>query len=122
MVIPVGKGFYDYAEEVRRLLHSHEFFVDVDLSGNTLPKKIALAQGETSRYNFTLVVGAEEMEGRKVNLRYRDDQSTQNRGTPVGLDEAVEKLVRLRKDRGMYNPFAAESGIVEGSVAPETEA
>jgi len=105
MVIPVGKGFYDYADEVRQIFHRHEMYVDVDLSGNTLLKKIALAQGESSRYNFTFVVGAEEKESRKVNVRYRDDQKTQNRGTPVPLEEALEKLLKLRADRGMYNPF-----------------
>jgi threonyl-tRNA synthetase len=107
MVIPVGRGFYDYAEEVRDLFQAHQMYIDVDLSGNTLLKKIALAQAESSRYNFTFIVGAEEKEGRKVNVRCRDDQSTQNRGTPVPLREALEKLTTLRNDRGMYNPFAA---------------
>lgn len=109
MVIPVGKGFYEYAERVRRVLHSREIYVDVDVSGNTLLKKIALAQGETGRYNFTFVVGAEEMQNGTVNVRFRDDQSTQSRGTPVALDEAVDKLVRLRADRGTYNPFAVSA-------------
>ena len=42
-----------------------------------------------------------------VNVRYRDDPSTQDRGTPVPLDEAIAKLVKLKADRGMYNPFQA---------------
>lgn len=54
----------------------------------------------------TLVVGDEEMNGRQVNVRYRDDTSAQDRGKPVAVDEAVEKLVKLRDDKGMYNPFA----------------
>lgn len=45
------------------------------------------------------------MKGRMVNVRYRDDQSTQDRGTPVALDEAIAKLNQLKADRGMYNPF-----------------
>ena len=32
---------------------------------------------------------------------------TQSRGTPVGLDEAAEKIGKLRDERGMYNPFPA---------------
>jgi threonyl-tRNA synthetase len=47
------------------------------------------------------------MKGRQVNVRYRDDTSTQDRGKPVALDEAIEKLVSLKDDRGMYNPFPA---------------
>ena len=53
------------------------------------------------------VVGDEEMRGRQVNVRYRDDTSTQDRGKPVPLDEAIEKLVTLRDEKGMYNPFPA---------------
>lgn len=52
-----------------------------------------------------VVVGDEEMRGRQVNVRYRDDTSAQDRGKPVAIDEAVEKLVALREDKGMYNPF-----------------
>jgi threonyl-tRNA synthetase len=40
-----------------------------------------------------------------VNVRYRDDTSTQDRGKPVPLDEAIEKLRKLKADRGTYNPF-----------------
>lgn len=51
------------------------------------------------------VVGADEQSGRMVNVRYRDDTSTQDRGKPVPLDEAIEKLRKLKADRGTYNPF-----------------
>ncbi len=57
--------------------------------------------------NFCLVVGDDEMRNRKVNIRYRDDTSTQARDVPVDLDEAVQKLRKLKADRGMYNPFPA---------------
>jgi threonyl-tRNA synthetase len=40
-----------------------------------------------------------------VNIRYRDDTSTQARDVPVPLDEAIEKLKKLKAERGMYNPF-----------------
>lgn len=48
------------------------------------------------------------MRNRKVNIRYRDDTSTQARDVPVDLDEAVLKLRKLKADRGMYNPFPAQ--------------
>ena len=38
----------------------------------------------------------------------RDDPATQDRGQPVALDVAVEKLRKLRDDRGTYNPFLAD--------------
>lgn len=54
------------------------------------------------------------MEQRKLNVRYRDDTDTQSRGSPVPLDEAIEKLVKLKNERGSYNPFPA-------SKAPASE-
>lgn len=45
------------------------------------------------------------MKGRQVNVRWRDDTSAQDRGKPIALDEAVEKLKALKADRGSYNPF-----------------
>ncbi|KAK2770849.1 threonyl-trna synthetase [Colletotrichum kahawae] len=103
MVIPVGKGFVKYAEEVQSIFKKQGMWCDVDLTGNTLPKKIRSAQ--LSQYNFIFVVGDEEMKGRQVNVRYRDDTSSQDRGKPVSLDEAIEKLKKLREERGTYNPF-----------------
>lgn len=51
------------------------------------------------------MVGDDELRSRKVNIRYRDDTSTQARDVPFDLDEAVEKLRKLKADKGMYNPF-----------------
>lgn len=57
------------------------------------------------------------MNGREVNVRNRDDTSTQDRGKPVPLDEAIAKLKALRDERRSDNPFPAE--VVK---AAETEA
>ncbi|EAQ92167.1 hypothetical protein CHGG_00402 [Chaetomium globosum CBS 148.51] len=103
IVIPVGMGFLGYAKEVAALLKKERFHVDVDSSGNTLQKKIR--NGQLAQYNFCFVVGDDEMRNRKVNIRYRDDTSTQARDVPVDLEDAIEKLRKLKADRGMYNPF-----------------
>jgi len=104
MVIPVGVGYNDYANEVKKLFEEEGMFVDVDISGNTLKDKIRTAQLE--RYNFTFVVGDVEMNKREVNIRNRDDTSSQDRGKPVPIREAIHKLVGLRESRGVGNPFA----------------
>lgn len=49
------------------------------------------------------VVGAQEKESRTVNIRNRDDQATQAKGDLVPLQEALEKLVALRKERRLSN-------------------
>lgn len=49
------------------------------------------------------VVGAQEMESRTVNIRNRDDKATQAKGDLIPLDEAIEKLVKLRDERRLVN-------------------
>ncbi len=58
------------------------------------------------------------MRNRKVNIRYRDDTSTQARDVPVPLDEAIEKLIKLKTERGMYNPFPAVAPKMEEAEKP----
>lgn len=50
MVIPVGMGFVPYAQEVKEILKKARIFVDIDTTGNTLPKKVRNAQ--LAQYNF----------------------------------------------------------------------
>ncbi|KAM7197179.1 threonyl-tRNA synthetase [Naviculisporaceae sp. PSN 640] len=116
MVIPVGMGFLDYAKEVALILKQEKIHVDVDSSGNTLQKKIRSAQ--LAQYNFIFVVGDDEKKNRKVNIRYRDDTSTQARDVPVALDEAITKLRALKADRGIYNPFPPSKEEKEKPAAP----
>lgn len=47
------------------------------------------------------------MKAREVNVRNRDDTSCQDRGEPVPLEDAILKLVALREERGLNNPFAS---------------
>lgn len=47
-----------------------------------------------------------EKNKREVNIRNRDDTSSQDRGKPVPIQEAIAKLVVLRKSRAEGNPFA----------------
>lgn len=50
LIVPVGVGFYEYAKEVQTIFKAQNMFVDVDLSGNTLQKKVRT--GQLSQYNF----------------------------------------------------------------------
>ena len=67
---------------------------------------------------LSAVVGDQEMKNRQVNIRNRDDTSSQDRGTPVALEETIAKLVALRDDRGTANPFSrAEAKAPEPAAA-----
>ena len=50
LVIPVMKGAEDYVKEIQAIFHKAKMYVDVDLSGNTLQKKIRT--GQVAQYNF----------------------------------------------------------------------
>jgi threonyl-tRNA synthetase len=67
--------------------------------------------------DLCLVVGDQEMNGREVNVRNRDDTSSQDRGKPVPLDEAIKKLVSLRDERRYDNPFPGDAKPAEKAKA-----
>ena len=50
LVIPVMPAVNDYVEEVQRLLRAQKMHADVDISGNTMQKKIRT--GQLQQYNF----------------------------------------------------------------------
>ena len=78
IVVPVSKKFMDYAFEVHKqisdnvnkILKYDDLCIDVDESSNTLSKKILDAQH--AKYNYTIVVGAKELENKTLSVRYRD--------------------------------------------------
>ena len=50
LVIPVTPAVNNYAEEVQYLLRAQKMYADVDISGNTMKKKILT--GQMQQYNF----------------------------------------------------------------------
>lgn len=50
LVIPVMPAVNDYVEEVQRIFKDDKMHVDIDISGNTLQKKIRT--GQLQQYNF----------------------------------------------------------------------
>ncbi|KAI0528204.1 putative threonyl-tRNA synthetase, cytoplasmic [Xylaria bambusicola] len=103
MVIPVMVSANDYVTEVRALLRENEFHADVDLSANTLNKKIRQAQ--LLQYNFILVLGAKEMTDRTVTIRSRDSAEKAQSAEQVvlPLDEAIVKFKALRQSQDLQN-------------------
>lgn len=52
LIIPIFKGSYDYAQELREIFRKQKMYADVDLSGEVLKKKIR--RGQLAQYNFVL--------------------------------------------------------------------
>lgn len=89
IVVPVDLKFADYAYEVQQQLHAGGFYVDVDDSSRTLNKKIR--EAEVQQYNFILVVGAQEVESKGVNVRTRENEVKGN----VSLATLLEDFKKL---------------------------
>ena len=101
LVVPVMPAVNDYVEEVQRIFEDGDLIADIDISDNTMPKKIRT--GQLQQYNFIFVVGAQEKESRSLNIRNRDDLDTQSRGEVIPLDEALSKFQALKRERRLVN-------------------
>ena len=101
LVVPVTSAQNDYVEEVQRALKGNKLIADIDISGNTMQKKIRA--GQLKQYNFIFVVGNQEKEAKCVNIRNRDDKETQAKGELIDLEEAIVRLKALKKERRLIN-------------------
>lgn len=100
LVVPVTNSVFDYAKSVQQQLWDAGFFSDVDLSDNTLPKKIRT--GQLAQYNFIFVVGHAEMENKSVNVRNRDDAKGREEEL-VTLENAITLLGKLKEGKSLEN-------------------
>lgn len=88
IVCPVSEKINNYAIQVARQIHEAGFYVDTDLTGNKLQKKIRDAQ--LAQYNYILVVGEKESENGCVNIRTRDNV--------VHGEKSISDLINLLKN------------------------
>ncbi|GAK66757.1 threonyl-tRNA synthetase [Moesziomyces antarcticus] len=101
LVVPVTASVFDYAKKVQQQLWDQGFYADVDLSDNTLPKKVR--NGEIAQYNFVFVVGHEEMQTSSVNIRNRDDVNQKGKAETMPLDKTIQLLSSLKHERRLEN-------------------
>lgn len=97
LVVPVGVKYQEYAQEVRDQLHNAGFYADVDLTGNTLQKKVR--NGQMLKYNFIFIVGEQEMNEKSVNIRNRDIMEQQGKNATVTVEAVVEQLKNLKDEK-----------------------
>lgn len=72
LVVPVGKSFVSYANDVSDRLRAEGFHVAVDDSSNSLKKKVR--EGQLAQYNYILVVGEKEETNDSVAVRNRNNE------------------------------------------------
>ena len=101
LVVPVGVKYNEYAQEVQQKLHAAGFYADVDVTGNTLQKKVR--NGQVQKYNFIFIVGEQEANEKSVNIRNRDIQDLQGKNEAIALDTVIEQLLKLKETKRADN-------------------
>ena len=103
MVVPVGAAFVPFAQEVRARLRAERLYVDVDASDRKMQKKVREAQLE--QFNYILVVGADEVQARTVNVRSRDN-------VVHGALPLEQVALLLAKERDAHSMESAFEGVM----------
>ncbi|ETB57713.1 threonine-tRNA ligase, variant [Plasmodium yoelii 17X] len=93
IVLPISDKFNEYAKYIHTVLTNNLFDVDVDISVNTLNKKIREAQ--LKQYNFILVVGEKEISTNTVTVRDRDNPNDQKVYTVQELVNTFKKMLDI---------------------------
>ncbi|ORY84415.1 threonyl-tRNA synthetase [Protomyces lactucae-debilis] len=97
-VIPIAEAYNDYAKEVHAKLYEAGFHVDMDLTGNTIKRKVLAAQQQ--QYNFAFIVGEDEKSTGSVNVRNcRGEAAQQARTETVELSAVIERMNALRESK-----------------------
>ncbi|CCH63123.1 hypothetical protein TBLA_0J01260 [Henningerozyma blattae CBS 6284] len=97
LVVPVGVKYQSYAQEIRDKFHNAGFYADVDLTGNTLQKKVR--NGQMLKYNFIFIVGEQEMNENSVNIRNRDIMEQQGKNATVNVDVVLKQMKNLLEEK-----------------------
>ncbi|TVU33818.1 hypothetical protein EJB05_15627, partial [Eragrostis curvula] len=94
IIFPISSKSQDYAKQVHAKLHEAGFHVDIDMTGRTIDKKVALAH--EAQFNYILVVGEREEGTGQVSVRERDKTDV----SAMSIDDVIarfrEEIVAFR--------------------------
>ncbi|CRH00130.1 threonine--tRNA ligase, putative [Plasmodium relictum] len=104
IVLPISDKYNEYANYISTTLNNNFFDVEVDISMNTLNKKIREAQ--LKQFNFILIVGEKELSTKTVTLRDRDDPNNQHVYTIQEIIDKFNKLLQVNSHKfNQVHPF-----------------
>lgn len=93
-VVPIGERQFEYADEVYKALKTAGARVEIDVSGDSLGKKIRNAK--TDKIPYVLVIGDKEIETKTVTIESR----TGNEGA-VSIEDFVARITSEIKNRSL---------------------
>ena len=102
-ILTVADRHIPYAEEVRRQIAGRGFACDLDVTQESVSKKVRSAQ--LLKTNYMLTIGDQEVEHRTVALRTRDNVVHGE----VDISNFLDKVETERTTRALMSPFSTES-------------
>lgn len=102
-ILTVADRHIPYAEEVAKIIKAAGFQCDVDLSGESVSKKVRNAQ--LSQINYMLTIGDKELENRTLNLRTRDNIVHGE----IELNGFLQTITKEKKERSLSSPYSSET-------------
>lgn len=99
-LINVADRHIPYVEQLTKELKKGGFHVEMDITNESVSKKIRNAQ--LSQANYILTVGDKEMENHTINLRTRDNVVHGE----VKIDDFIQQMERERKERLDVSPYS----------------
>lgn len=92
-ILPIGEAHFLYATKIFDKLKAENIRVELDVSDETLGKKIRNAK--TEKVPYMLVIGDKEVSDNKVTVESRSDEKLGQ----IGVEELVSKLKAEIKER-----------------------
>ncbi len=98
-ILPIGETHFLYSTEIFDKLKAEDIRVELDVSDETLGKKIRNAK--TEKIPYMLVIGDKEVSENKVTLESRSDDSPAQAGKlgQISVEKLISKLKQEIKDR-----------------------
>ena len=93
-ILPIGEAHHAYAQSLVELLKNENVRVEIDLSGESLGKKIRAAK--TEKVPHLIVIGDAEAKNQTLTIESRD-QGKQENITPENFLDSLLKDIRQRK-------------------------
>jgi threonyl-tRNA synthetase len=66
-ILPIGENQHEFAKELKNLFYEAGYRVELDLRNEKINRKIA--ESETAKVPYALVIGQKEAESRSISLR-----------------------------------------------------
>jgi len=98
-ILTIADRHTEYGAALKQRLASCGFQVELDDSGESISKKVRLAQLE--KVNYMLTIGDKEVENGTAALRTRDNVVHGE----IDLDDFIEKLKREQASRALVSPY-----------------